>query len=287
MIESPFISIVVPALNVAGVIEETLQAVSRQTFQNFEAIIVDGGSTDDSAAIAQRFCKKRRAFFFVLQRGSDISTARNTAIQRARGEWIAFLDADDVWLPAKLERQLELIQKDPRANFLFTNYYIWDGQNDLGVYYRPSHSLPDGDVMRRLISNNIFGTSSILVQRGIFTDDCRFDSQLSNGCEDWDLWLRLAERGLCVRGTREPLVRYRRWQGNKSNQNLKRFSATSNCLKKTFAPRKAPNCARFTGARSILRAPSSNSPASARLLKLAPPPCQPPTGAHGGSIRPN
>src|ERR1700722_3083674 len=234
MIESPFISIVVPALNVAGVIEETLQAVSRQTFQNFEVIIVDGGSTDDSATIAQRFCKNDARFSFVLQHGSDISTARNTAIQRACGEWIAFLDADDVWLPTKLKRQFELIQKDPRANFLFTNYYIWDGQNDLGVYYRPSHSLPDGDVMRRLISNNIFGTSSILVQRGILTDDCRFDSQLSNGCEDWDLWLRLAERGLCVRGTHDPLMRYRRWQGNKSNQKLKTLLGDIQLLEKNL-----------------------------------------------------
>lgn len=219
--ETPLISIVIPTLNVATVFTETLESVRRQTFQNFEAIIVDGGSTDDTAAIARQFCKKDPRFSFVSQPGSDISTARNAAIQRAGGGWIAFLDADDVWLPQKLERQLQLLQEDPRANFLFANYYIWDGQSDLAVYYRANHSLPEGDVSRRLVSNNIFGTSSVVVRREMLSENCRFDSHLLNGCEDWDLWLRLAEHGLWARGTREPLVRYRRWQSNKSNQKLK------------------------------------------------------------------
>jgi glycosyltransferase involved in cell wall biosynthesis len=221
MTAPPQISIIIPTLNVAGVISETLESVQRQTFQNFEAIIVDGGSTDVSAAIVRQFCKNDPRFSVVLQHGSDISTARNTAIQRARGEWIAFLDADDVWLPEKLERQIELARKEPRANFLFTNYFIWDGRRDSAIYYRANHPLPDGDVVRRLIRNNIFGTSSVFARRELFKDDCQFDSQFLNGCEDWDLWLRLAERGLWARGEREPLVRYRRWQHNKSNQKLK------------------------------------------------------------------
>ena len=239
MIESPLISIVIPTLNVASVIGETLESVRRQTFQNFEAIIVDGGSTDGTAAIVQQFCEKNPRFLFVLQSGSDISTARNTAIQRARGKWIAFLDADDVWLPEKLERQLELAGEEPRANFLFTNYYIWDGLRDPTIYYRVNHPLPDGNVIRELVRNNIFGTSSIVVRREM-VESCLFDSQFLNGCEDWDLWLRLAERGLWARGTREPLVRYRRWQGNKSNQKLKTVLGDIQVFEKNLRTTQSP-----------------------------------------------
>jgi len=93
-------------------------------------IVVDDGSTDRTGEIAQRFVEKDARFILLRQKNAGECVARNVALERARGEWIAFLDADDVWLSKKLAAQLDLLKQEPRANLLFTDYFSWDGQND-------------------------------------------------------------------------------------------------------------------------------------------------------------
>jgi teichuronic acid biosynthesis glycosyltransferase TuaG len=216
----PLISVIIPAFNAAAFIAETLQSVQAQTFTDFEVIIVDDGSTDETAAIARRFCGVDSRFFLIQQANLGVSAARNAGILQARGEWLAFLDADDVWLPEKLGRQMALFRADPGANFLFTNHFFWDGQRDLSVCYRENRPLPEGDTARRLVDCNVYGVCSIVVQRALFDRAGIFDSALDS-CEDWDMWLRLSEHGIRARGIREPLVRYRRWPGSLSHQKMK------------------------------------------------------------------
>ena len=243
MSPAPLVSVVIPAFNSAGLIEQTLQSVQAQTFKNFEVIVVDDGSTDSTAATVQRFCSVDLRFILITQPHSDVSVARNTAIAHARGEFIAFLDADDIWLPEKLARQIELFREDPRANFTFTNFYMWNGHCDPSPWYPDNQPFPEGDMSHEISFSGSPGCaasmSTAMVRRELFHTIGLFDPELMMG-EDWDLWLRLAERGLCVRGTREPLARYRRWSGSKSNQKLKTVEANVRVLEKNFRTTRRP-----------------------------------------------
>jgi glycosyltransferase involved in cell wall biosynthesis len=212
-LQTPLVSVVIPTFNGASVIWETLESVRSQTFQNFEAIIVDDGSTDDTSAIARRFCETDSRFAFVQQIHAGVSNARNAGILQARGEWIALLDHDDIWLPQKLERQLALSREDSRANFLFTNFYLWDGQRDLRLMYPDGQPLPEGDTLRQLVFSFTYLPSTVMVRRQTLLDAHLFDPELLMS-QDWDMWLRIAEHGIWARGIREPLVRYRRWPGS-------------------------------------------------------------------------
>jgi glycosyltransferase involved in cell wall biosynthesis len=230
----PVVTVVMPAFNSAQVIKDSLDSIQAQTFRDFEVIVVDDGSTDNTAQIVRNFCKADARFTLIQQPNSGISRARNAAIRQARGEWIAFLDSDDLWLPEKLSRQMELSVKDPHANLLFTNYYPWDGKNDLREGYSPEKSLPQGDVMEELIWRFVFLPSSVLVRRQLLLEAGLFDVELFLS-EDWDLWLRLGTLGLKVRGVREPLVRYRRWPESHTAKNkLKSIQANLVVLKKNF-----------------------------------------------------
>ncbi len=232
--ETPLVSVVIPAFNAAGLIGQTLESLRLQTFQNFEALIVDDGSTDATAAVVQEFCNADRRFRLMRRPHAGLPATRNAGMMQARGEFIAFLDADDLWLPEKLERQMKLFRADPRVNFSYTNFYFWDGTRDLQVHYRSRRPLPDGVPARPLARSNVFGISTVIVRRETVIPDFLFDTRLIGGCEDWDLFLRLAERGLWARGTREPLVRYRRWPGNMSNQKLKMIESDVHVLEKNL-----------------------------------------------------
>ena len=213
MSETPLVSIVVPIFNGANVVSETLESIRDQTFKNFEVIVVDDGSTDDGPAIVQRFCEADSRFKLISQANTGLPIAHNNAILQSCGEWIALLDHDDVWFPQKLECQLALSREDPRANFLFTNFYFWDGRRDLRLMYPDDEPLPEGDTIRRLIFSSVYLPSTVMVRRKTLLEVNLFDPEFPIA-EDWDMWLRIAEHGIWARGIREPMVRYRRWPGS-------------------------------------------------------------------------
>ena len=215
MTHKPLISVIVPAFNAEPFLAETLASVQQQTFREFEVIVVDDGSTDRTSEIVRRFVEKDARFILLCQKNAGESVARNVVLKQARSEWIAFLDADDVWLPKKLAAQLDLLKQEPNANLLFTDYFSWDGQNDFGRRYSDPDKFPDGDVRRHLIFFDLFGTSTVMFKREILDVVGLLDVKLPLGM-DWDLWLRIAERGLCAKGVRQPMARYRSWPGQVS-----------------------------------------------------------------------
>jgi glycosyltransferase involved in cell wall biosynthesis len=239
MSTSPVVSVIIPVWNGAALLPETLRSLQSQTFTDFEALIVDDGSTDDTAAVAGTFCQADARLRLVSRPHAGLSATRNAGLELARGEFIAFLDSDDVWLPGKLERQMELFRADPRANFAYTNYYFWDGQQDQSVGYRANRPLPDGDSARRLVWANVYALSSVVVRRATLGRAGGFDPSLDS-CEDWDMWLRLAEQDFWARGTREPLVRYRRWPGSMSTKKLKMVRHNLIVLEKNLLATRRP-----------------------------------------------
>jgi glycosyltransferase involved in cell wall biosynthesis len=224
MTANPLVSIIIPAFNSAPHIEETLQSVRAQTYPHFEVIIMDGGSTDATVAIAQAWAGGDPRFKWFRQ--SDratctprVSAARNEAVDASTGELLAFLDADDIWFPEKLARQVELFRQHPAVGLTFTNYYYWDGVRDLDLRYGPGN-FPPNQPRTRLIYSCLYGMSSVMARREIFQQANGFDESIP-AAEDWDLWLRLAENGLETRGITEPMLRYRLHPGNASKQTIR------------------------------------------------------------------
>jgi len=215
----PLVSVVIPAWNAESVLAEALASMRDQTWPHWEAVIVDDGSTDLTAQVAVGFVEADSRFRLIRQTHAGVSAARNAALRDARGQLIAFLDADDVWLPAKLARQIEALSADPKANFCFTNYWFWDGQRDLSRRYAKRTDFPEGDATSLLCSFDPFGTSTVMVKREALEKTGGFDENLA-AAEDWDLWLRMSENGLWARGVWEPQARYRKWAGNVSAKRI-------------------------------------------------------------------
>src|SRR4029450_365704 len=104
--DCPLISVIVPAFNAAATIQDSLHSISQQTYRNLEIIVVDDGSTDDTAAVARRHSLGDRRFRIVAQRNGGVASARNAGLQASRGAFIAFIDADDLWHPTKIAKQI-------------------------------------------------------------------------------------------------------------------------------------------------------------------------------------
>ena len=186
--EKPAISVIIPVFNRAWCLEATLQSVCDQTFRNFEIIVVDDGSTDDTSTLLRRFPGTR------VHRWEDnrgVSAARNQGIGMARGEWICFLDSDDRWIKDKLQMQMDWMQAQPECVACYTDE-IWI-RNGVRVNPKNKHRKYSGDIFQHCLPLCIISPSSIMLRTSVLQTLGGFDTDLA-ACEDYDLWLRLASR---------------------------------------------------------------------------------------------
>lgn len=121
------VSIIMPSYNTAKFISETIESVLAQTYTNWELIIVDDCSSDDTDAVVEKYCDQRIRYL-KNEKNSGAAVSRNNALREAKGRWIAFLDSDDLWMPEKLEKQIAFMEKNGYA-FSYTNYYEIDEQS--------------------------------------------------------------------------------------------------------------------------------------------------------------
>jgi len=202
----PEVSVIIPLFNGERYIAETLRTVFDQTFKDFEVIAVDDGSTDSTRDVVAAFSHKHPVRY-VWQPNQERARARNMGVDRAEGEYIAFLDQDDCWLPAKLERQIAAFESaPPQVGVVYARAcYIDQSGNRLPFrYYKKLHS---GRITRKLILGNFVRPSSVVVRRECFERLGGF-AEDTVPADDWDLWLRFssAYEFLLVE---EPLVEYR------------------------------------------------------------------------------
>lgn len=197
----PTVSVVIPAYNAEPFVAMTVKSVLQQTYQDLEVIVVDDGSTDRTAAALEEFGDRIRVH---RQANAGVAAARNAGVELSSGSWIAFLDADDLWLPNKLERQLA----SHRAPLVYTDRFNIGARGGLPLVQSGVTKMHDGDVfLPLLLEGNFITNSSVLIRREVFDATGGFAAGVSPA-EDWDLWLRVAERhpvAFCP----EPLVRYR------------------------------------------------------------------------------
>jgi glycosyltransferase involved in cell wall biosynthesis len=194
--EGHLVSVVVPAYNAQATLDETLQSVREQTHRVLEIIVVDDGSTDGTRALAERHAAVDPRVVVLHQPNAGVAAARNAGWQRARSEFIAFVDADDLWAPAKIERQLALLQT---AGDEVGLVYCWHSKIDAAgrIAIRQESPLYEGDVLEAIIGSNFIGNgSSVLMRRDALLAAGGFDAGLqaqgAQGCEDYLLYYRVA-----------------------------------------------------------------------------------------------
>jgi len=186
----PRISVIIPTYNRADMVGRAVQSVLNQTYQDFEIIIIDDGSTDSTEEIIRGF-HDPRIRYIRHERNRGGSAARNSGICAAQGEYIAFLDSDDEWLPQKLEKQFYLFKtQNPEIAVVYTAYAIVDERGRIKKIEKPRHS---GYILQKLLASNCIGASTVMAKKICFTKDTKFDETLPS-CQDWDMWIRLAKK---------------------------------------------------------------------------------------------
>lgn len=201
----PLVSVIIPNYNYARFLPQAVDSVLQQTYSRVEVIVVDDGSRDDSESVSAAYGDRIRWF---RQENRGVSAARNRGASAAGGEYLAFLDADDYWLPTKLERQLELYRRDTELGLTHCGVEEFDNQGRLSA--RRLEGM-EGWVARELLLFEraviLGGGSGLMMPRALFEEVGGFDERLSTSA-DWELFYRLASRRR-VGFVAEPLVRYR------------------------------------------------------------------------------
>ncbi|WP_455539188.1 glycosyltransferase family 2 protein [Terrisporobacter sp.] len=211
--ESNLISIITPIYNCEKYIEQTIKSIQNQTYTNYELIIVDDGSTDNSANIIKKIMKNDKKIIYIKQKNSGVVVARNTAIENSKGRYIAFLDSDDLWYREKLEKQIKFM-KEKDVAFSYTSYEIIDENNKIiKEKQNVIEVLEYGDLLKQ----NIIGCLTVMIDRSRIGNIVIQDTKH----EDYATWLSILSTGVKAYGINEVLASYRKRSNSLSSNKIK------------------------------------------------------------------
>ncbi len=215
-----------PAYNTEKYIGDSIQSVLDQTYINWELLVVDDGSTDETANIIRRFAANDARVKYLSQPNGRQAKARNTGLAKAQGDLLAFLDSDDLWVPEKLAREWETMVAT-KADVVYSNGFII---YEPGAIPGPSEfpvlagTIEGRTMFDRLLLFNHIPVQSVLLRREALAKAGRFDeSPQFHGCEDYELWLRVAANGSVFHGMPEKLIKYRRHSTATTHKNSNLF----------------------------------------------------------------
>ena len=184
----PQVTVIIPTYNRGWILKEAIDSVLTQDYKNFELIVVDDGSTDNTSEILASYGNDIRVLF---QENKGVSAARNRGIAEASGQFIAFIDSDDLWLPQKLSTQVEFFNQTPDALICQTEeVWIRKGKR---VNPKMRHKKPSGMIFEPSLELCLVSPSAVMIRRVLFDRVGEFDVTLP-ACEDYDLWLRISCR---------------------------------------------------------------------------------------------
>lgn len=210
------VSVVMPAYNAEKYIEAAIQSVLRQTWTEFELLVIDDGSQDSTAEIAERLAAGDERI--AVLRGAEnagVSASRNRGVAQAGGEWIAFLDSDDLWREDKLERQLALLERHPDAVLSYTATAFMDESGRMYSYVMAAEA---ETVYETLLRKNLLSCSSVMVRRDVMLRHPMGGDRMH---EDYAAWLSVLRETRCAYGLNEPLLIYRVRRSSKSGRRLR------------------------------------------------------------------
>ena len=201
--KQPLVSIIIPSYNMSALAVRAVESVLSQTYKNIEIIVVDDGSTDDTRLRLESFKEKIRYFY---KTNGGVCSARNVGLREARGEFIGLLDSDDTYMPEKVERCLDFLQKNPDFCFVHTDTYLVDSQgNDIERYQHPK-SRCAGWITDQLLMGNFIANPTNFFRRECYERCGGYEESLFPP-GDWDLWLRISKE-YKIGYIDQPLSRY-------------------------------------------------------------------------------
>jgi glycosyltransferase involved in cell wall biosynthesis len=216
---TPLVSVIIPAFNAEAYIRRTIDSVLGQTYKRIEILVVDDGSTDRTAEIVKSIAEKDLRISLFQQQNAGVADTRNLAIQEAKGEYIANIDADDIWYPENIEKQMkQMLIAGPTVGVVYAWSVVIDENDLLTGEFLSSHI--EGEVYRELVYKYFVGNASAsLIRRACFDKVGAYNTEFKNlnaqGCEDWDLHLRIAE-SYQFRVVPRFLIQYRQKAGSMS-----------------------------------------------------------------------
>ncbi|MEC4819137.1 MAG: glycosyltransferase family A protein [Scytonema sp. PMC 1069.18] len=226
----PKISVIIPAYNTMKYLPDTVESVLKQTFTDFEVLIVNDGSTDNIVAWASQISDPRVRL--ISQKNQGTAAARNKGIIESKGEYIAFLDADDIWEPTKLEKQADCLNKNPLVGLVDTWTIFMDESGTLtGLVMRHNK---EGNVYKEVVEtcdSSVCCGSSPMIRRSCFDTVGLFDQE--SYIEDVDMWIRIAKH-YHYAVVKAVLVRYRQHPHNKSKDCQSMFQGFRQLIEKTY-----------------------------------------------------
>ncbi len=194
------VSVIIPTFNRAKWVKRAVSSVLFQTFEDYEVVVVDDGSTDGTLDGLEVFSGRIKCLAHGSNRG--VSAARNTGIRAGTAPYLAFLDSDDYWLPEKLARQMDFLRRAPEIRACQTEE-IWI-RHGRRVNPREKHLKPSGEIFEPSLKRCLVSPSAVILKRSLLEEIGLFDESLP-ACEDYDLWLRIASR-FPIQLLRQPLV---------------------------------------------------------------------------------
>jgi len=226
----PFISVIVPTYNRLELLKLTLDSVRKQTFRDFEIVVVDDGSTDGT----WEWLEDQADLRALRQPNSGIATSRNNGAAAARGRWFAFLDHDDLWAPEKLQIQADFIRDNPEVALVAARHVRLGNR-----YSRPERpTWIKGDLLVKVFSESFIHTSSVVIKREVFDKIGGFPAQY-RFADEFDVWLRIA-RDYPIAFVDQPLVFIRFYEANTSHDRIGVRTDTFDILMKNYDPERIP-----------------------------------------------
>ena len=196
------VSVIIPVYNSEKYIEQTIDSVLNQTYKNIEIIVINDGSIDNTEKILESYVNKNQIIYIKKENGGP-AAARNLGIKQAQGEYVAFLDSDDIWEPNKIEEQIKLTAKQKEPVVIFSKRFL------LPSLKHDDTKLFSGYIYKNLIKNNFITNSSVFIDRKIINDIGQInESPTLFAIEDYEYWLRISKK-YCFFYVDLPLVGYR------------------------------------------------------------------------------
>src|SRR5688500_16173290 len=206
------VSVIMPAYNAGQYISKSIESVLGQTYHGWELIIIDDGATDNTKEIADGYCRRDERIRYLYQENSKQGRARNKGIANAQGEFIAFLDADDLWLPQKLEKQVEVIENSD-VDLLFGSFYLFTNNLDepgIRIISVKETTLKSETGFKELLAENKIPILTVLCKKHAILEVGGFPEELKfQNAEDYYLWLKLILGGFKLEGREDVLAAYR------------------------------------------------------------------------------